>query len=228
MPGNQSHHDDDQRRQPHSQRPNIVQPLADIQTDYVHHRNDGQSRYRKNDVELCVVGNALPVAPDKQCITGSEIQYCGKIWKIARPVRPRRDKPAEVAEGAFAPDIKTAFLWVARGEFDYGKCERRIESQPGPNPYNYGARARPSSRGNPSQADAGYDVEKHQVEEAHHPRWLLGLIAGTVGRRRTVTITVGTNFGWDFGFAHLIVARALSFQLIRPWPVGEASEKTGA
>ena len=106
--------------------------------------------------------------PNEQGIAGGEVQDGRKVREIAGPVGPGGHEAGEVAKGALAPHVKTAFIGISRGEFEHGEGERRIEAEPGSDPDDDRAWARGRGGGDPAQADAGDDIEKDQVAKAHH------------------------------------------------------------
>src|SRR6185437_1935125 len=119
---------------------------------------------------MSVVRKIVPPAPAHvQEIAGGKIKHGGKIREVAGPVNPGAHKAAEIAKGAFAPNVKSAFLRITRREFDDGKRERCIEGEPGAEPDDHRARPGAGSRGNPAQADAGDHVKQHQVQGPHGP-----------------------------------------------------------
>ena len=51
-------------------------------------------------------------------VAGGEVEHGWEIGEIAGPVGPGGHEAGEIAEGALAPDVEAAFVWVARREFD--------------------------------------------------------------------------------------------------------------
>src|SRR6267378_952555 len=108
-------------------------------------------------------------AAHKQQIARGKIEHRGEIRKIARPVGPSGHEAGKISKCAFAPNVKTAFLWIAGRKLDHGKRKRHVETEPRADPDDNRAGSRARGGCNPSQADAGDDVEHHEVRKAHHP-----------------------------------------------------------
>src|SRR5437660_6185841 len=104
-----------------------------------------------------------------QRVAGGKIKNGWKIWQIACPVCPGGHESGKIAKGVFAPNVQSAFVGIPRRELDDRERKRRVEEKPGPDPNCDRTWPGGGSGGNPTQADAGNNVEKHQVAEAEHP-----------------------------------------------------------
>ena len=182
MPRDSTHHDDDHRRNPHGNRAQVVQPLANVQADDVYHRGEGQCEQRENDVEGGVVREMSPGAlPHVNDVAGGEIKHGGEIGQIAGPVCPGRHESGKISERFLAPDVKPALIGIAGRQLDDGERQRDIEDQPRADPDHDRTGPGGGSGCNPAQADAGDHVEQNEVAEAHYP---LGLIRSVRSQRR--------------------------------------------
>src|SRR5580698_4342688 len=107
-------------------------------------------------------------------VAGSEVEDGGEVGKVAGPVSPGGHEAGEVAEGTLAPDVESAFMGIAGGEFEHRKCERHVEAEPGADPDDDGTGAGGGSGGDPAQADAGDDVKQNEVAESEHTLGAVG------------------------------------------------------
>ena len=161
-------------RNPHGDRAHVVQPLADVESDDIQQRGRAQCEQRENNVERGIARKMFPIRlPHEEHVAGGEVEHGREVGQVAGPISPRRHEAGEISEGALAPDIKPAFIRIARRKFQHRKRQRRVETQPGADPDD--DRTRPGGRGgcDPAQADAGDHIKQNQVAEAHH---LLGPI----------------------------------------------------
>ena len=169
-------HDDDANWNPHGQRADVVQPLADVESDDVHQRRCAQRKQREDDVERGVVREMRPrVLAHEENVAGGEIEDGGEVREVAGPVSPGGHEAGEVSEGAFAPDVESAFAGIAGRKFENGKGERRVEAEPGANPDDNGTRTGGGGGGDPAQADAGNHVKQNQIAEAENTLWAVGI-----------------------------------------------------
>ena len=176
MPGNQSHDDDDADWNPHGKCADVVQPLADVESDDVHQRGGAQREQREDDVERGVVRKMLPcVLAHEENVAGSEIEDGREVGEVAGPVSPGGHEAGEVSEGAFAPDVEAAFAGIAGRKLENGKCERRIEAEPGADPDDDRTGASGGGGGDPAQADAGDHVEQNEIAETKHTLGAVGI-----------------------------------------------------
>src|ERR1051326_7788529 len=115
--------------------------------------------------------------PDVESVAGREIKHRWKIRKIAGPVEPRRHEAGKIPERPLAPNVEPAFIGITRGKLNHRQRQWRIEREPGKEPYRDGGRSGCGRGRNPAQANAGDDIEQHQVAETHDPLraiWVFG------------------------------------------------------
>src|SRR6202022_570117 len=135
-----------------------------------------QREQRKNNVERRVVREMSPGAlPYVDDVAGGEIQNRREIGEVAGPVSPGRNESGKISKRLLAPDIKPAFVRIARRQFYDRKSQRGIKEQPCPYPDHNGTGAGGGSRGNPAQANASDHIEQNQVTEAHYALGLAGI-----------------------------------------------------
>ena len=172
-----------------AQRADVVQPLADVESDDVQQRGRAQREQRKHNVESRVAGEMLPGRlPHEEHVAGGEVEHGREVRQIAGPVRPGRHEAGEISEGAFAPDVEPAFVGIARRKLEHRERQRRVETEPRSDPDDDGTRSGGSGGRDPAQADAGDHVEQQQVAEAHHlPRavGIFGVGDGNSGREKS-------------------------------------------
>jgi hypothetical protein len=169
-PGDRPHADDQQRRQPHAERADIVQPFAEAQPDDVEHRDREQRDQREADeIDRAVVEMGEAVAADVERIGRVEIKHAGEVRQVRGEIAPPDHEADGRPERAPRPDIEPALFGIARRQLDHRQHQRQIESQEGADPDQDRARPGGSGGGDPAQADAGDDIEQREVGDAHHP-----------------------------------------------------------
>src|ERR1700739_769885 len=137
-------------------------------------------------------------------VAGGEVEHGWVVGQVAGPIGPGSDEAGEIAEGAFAPDVHAALAGIARGKLDDGKCERRVEAEPGSDPDNDGGGPSGRGGGDPAQADACDHIKQEQVakpESAAGKVWVFGFGDGDPGARQ---VSFGTG---SFGVAQGFVSR---------------------
>ena len=56
--------------------------------------------------------------PHEQGVAGGKVQNRWEVRQVAGPVSPSRHESGKIPKSAFAPDIQTAFIGIARGKFN--------------------------------------------------------------------------------------------------------------
>ncbi len=75
-------------------------------------------------------------------------------------------KPAEVAKRLPRPDVKPAFLRIARRQLHHARRQRNEKSQHREDPHHQASRSRRRRRRRPAHAQHGDDVEQRQIAQA--------------------------------------------------------------
>ena len=106
MPGYQTHDNEYRDRYPHSERSEVVEPLAHVQSDDVKNCHHRQCDEGKHDVVRTVGREVHPrVGAHEQRVTGGEVKNSWKVRQVTGPVRPSGHESGKIAKGAFAPDV---------------------------------------------------------------------------------------------------------------------------
>src|SRR3984957_14952382 len=116
--------------------------------------------------------------PHEENIAGGKIQNSREVGQVAGPVSPGSYESGKVSERAFAPDVEAALVRVPRRKLQYRQRQRRIETEPRPDPNHDGTRPGRRRRGDPPQADPSDHVKQNEVAKPHHLArtiWLLGV-----------------------------------------------------
>src|SRR3982074_2417197 len=122
----------------------------------------------------------------------------GEVGKVAGPVRPRGHETGKIAEGTFAPDVQATFAGIARRKLQHRKCQGRVEAEPRSDPDDDGTRARRRGGCDPTQADSGDHVEKHQIAETKNALQLVWIFGNRSVRGADANLfgLVGLQIGW--------------------------------
>ena len=108
-------------------------------------------------------------------VAGGEIEDGREVREVAGPVSPCGHEAGKVSEGALAPDVEAAFAGIAGRQFDHGKREGSVETEPGADPDDNGTGAGGGCGGDPAQADAGDHVKQNEITEAQHAPGAVGI-----------------------------------------------------
>ncbi len=168
MVGDGGDADQDGDGQPCGDGADVVQPLADREADEIQERAERKPQQREDKKISSIFGKRLPARrPNEQRVARSKVKDCGIVGKIAGPIRPAGNESRKFAERTLAPDIKAAFLRVARRKFHHGKCEWKIKRTPCDQPDYDRACADGCRSSDPAQTDTRDDVEEHEIAKTH-------------------------------------------------------------
>ena len=164
--------DHDQRGQPHPDRTGAVKPSGPFQPGNVDCGNSRQRDQRKRHEPGGAARPCLhPRAAQKQRVAGIEIENRGKIRQVGCPVAPPRHEPCKRPEGLADPDVKPAFLRIARRQFDHRRDQRDVKTGKRHRPVPQRLRAQCGRRRDPAQRNPGHHVKQRQISHPHHAGW---------------------------------------------------------
>ncbi len=147
-----------------SDRAEIIDPLADAETDDIQKSKKSKQNEGSGGGEDFVLGEAEMRRPEHIDGDADEVEHDGRhVEHVVGPVAPAGEKSVEVPEDFFGPEIDSAFAGIAMGEFDDGDALRPEEKKKGDDPKPDGDATVRRDRGDNVEVEDRNDEKEDEI-----------------------------------------------------------------
>src|ERR1019366_445703 len=159
----------------------VVDPLADAETDNVENGEQGKQCERSSECERFVIGESCVARAQDKDGDADEVEHDGRhVEHVVGPVTPAGEESVEVAEDFLRPEIDATLTGIAMSEFDDGDALRPEEKKKRDDPEPDGDAAVGRDGGDYVQVEDGNYEEEDEIaaSEGAHQVGLGGGLGG--------------------------------------------------